>query len=184
MKKHSPSKRQQDLSSKEITRGYKFCQGRIEKLWRQRQRVEAVLYMSVLVEFLLKELILHFEQIVEVAAMSCHVGFNPRNLYSKKDIENQPLGYLIHLLETYTRDKKLVQDLREFSRKRNACVHKIMDRRFKDIDRELKGLDIFFYRLLIRLMKLNIKQMDFMKKSFDVVCDKCFAEILPRQVKL
>jgi hypothetical protein len=59
--------------------------------------------MSLLVEHFLKESIISFEKIIEGAAVSVNVGFNPRNLYSKQDIESQPLGYLIKIFDTYTK---------------------------------------------------------------------------------
>ena len=172
------------LTRQELIRGYKLCQKRIDISWRKRQRVEAVLYMSLLVEYFVKEAILSFEKIVEGAAIGVNVGFNPRNLYSKQDIESQPLGYLIKTLDTYTKDKSLIKDLRHFAGTRNGCVHKLFGRSISEVNRELKDFNVFFYKLMLRLLQLNLDQRNHIEKSFHPICDLCFREMLPRQVKL
>jgi hypothetical protein len=143
-----------------------------------------MLYMSMLVEFFIKDLIINFEKMVEGAAINFHVGFNPRNLYSKNDIENQPLGYLIKILDTYTKDKKFIQNLKHFSNVRNKCIHKLFNHEIKEVHKELGKFDRFYYDLIISLMHLSIEQMDLSKKSFGHICDDCFKKVLAQEAKL
>jgi hypothetical protein len=180
---HNHKTNQSAVGSKELIQGHKRCQSRIDLLWKKGYRIEAVLYMSVLVEFGVREAILNFEQIIEGAALGARVGFHPRKLYTRKDIETQPLGYLIRILETYTKDKHLITDLRKFAETRNRCVHKILGCDFNEINRDLKGFDMFFFKLMLKVLQLNIKQMEHMDKSFLPTCDDCFKEIVKRQVK-
>lgn len=172
------------MTSKELKRKFKFYDKKIENLWRRHQRVEALLYMSLLVELFVKETILTFEKIIEGAAVEHHVYFNPRNLYSRDDIENQPLGYLIRILNTYTKDKPLIEMLTRFSRVRNKCIHKLLDHEMKDVYKELKNFYKFYYQLIIKLLKLNVNQLDIVKKHFVHMCNDCFKKMLPQQIKL
>lgn len=172
------------MTSKELKRKFKYYENKISLLWSKKQRVEALLYMSLLVELFVKEAILTFEKIIEGAAVQNHVNFNPRNLYSRDDVENQPLGYLIRILNTYTKDETLIEMLRQFSKMRNKCIHKLLDHEMKDVHKELKGFDRFYYKLMIRLMQLNVKQMELVHNSFHHICDDCFKKMLPKQIKL
>ncbi|KKT96351.1 MAG: hypothetical protein UW97_C0015G0015 [Parcubacteria group bacterium GW2011_GWA2_45_15] len=172
------------MTSKDLKRKFKFYEDKISSLWSKKQRVEALLYMSLLVELFVKEAILTFEKIIEGAAVQHHVNFNPRNLYSREDIENQPLGYLIKILNTYTKDKALIKMLTQFSKTRNKCIHKLLDHEMKDVHKDLKDFNKFYYKLMIKLMQLNVKQMDLVHKSFHHMCDDCFKKMLPRQIKL
>ena len=124
------------------------------------------------------------EKIIEGAAVEHHVYFNPRNLYSRDDIENQPLGYLIRILNTYTKDKPLIEMLTRFSRVRNKCIHKLLDHEMKDVYKELKNFYKFYYQLIIKLLKLNVNQLDIVKKHFVHMCNDCFKKMLPQQIKL
>src|SRR3989344_5808608 len=112
------------MTGKDLIRKFEYYDDKINVLWGKRQRVEALLYMSLLVELFVKEAIFVFEKIIEGAAVQHHVNFNPRNLYSRDDIENQPLGYLVRTLNTYTKDKALIEMLGRFSKMRNKCIHK------------------------------------------------------------
>ncbi|MHB2027144.1 MAG: hypothetical protein ACYCPQ_11025 [Elusimicrobiota bacterium] len=163
---------------------HEHCKNTISALWRKNLCVEAVPYMGVLIEYFVREAIGDFERIVEGVVMDAKVGFNPRNLYSKKDIEDQPLGFLIRILDTYTKDKNLIRDLRKFVAVRNKCVHKLLDQKENEVNRLLKNLDVFFYQLMLRLLKLNIKQRDFIEKAFHPACCACFDELCARKVKL
>lgn len=172
------------MTSKDLIRKYKYYDAKIGKLWSRRQRVEALLYMSLLVELFIKEAIFTFEKIIEGAALDQHVYFNPRNLYTREVIKNQPLGYLVKVLNTYTKDKGLIKKLTEFSEVRNKYIHKLLDSDMKDAYRELSGFDKFYYKLMTRLMQLNVRQLDLVQKHFVHMCDDCFKKILPKQVKL
>ena len=172
------------MNSKELIRKFNYYGEKVDNLWSKRQRIEALLYMSLLVELFVKDAILTFEKIIEGAAVQNHVNFNPRNLYSRDDIESQPLGYLIKILNTYTKDKALIEMLRRFSKMRNKCIHKLLDHEMKDIHKELSGFNKFYYKLMIKLMQLNTKQMELVKKSFVHMCDDCFKKMLPKQIKL
>ncbi len=70
-----------------------------------------------------------------------------------------------------------------FSQIRNEVVHNILYQDIKYINTLLKGFDKSFYNLLTQLLSLNIKQMEFIDKNYDYVCDSCFKEALPKQVK-
>lgn len=171
------------LTSNEILEGYLFCQERIKELWSKGYRNEAVLYMSVLVEFFTKKLIIRFEKMVEDAAFEAHIAFDPRKLYSKPNIENQPLGPLVRILGAYTKDKRLIADLDRFLQKRNMCVHKILQCKADEINRDLTGFDQFFLKLIWRLMELNTKQMDHGKKSMGFARVAYEKGLLPCQIK-
>ena len=175
--------RYQNKTSAELIRQHKYFTNRIDLLWSRKQRVEAVLYMSILVEHQVREAILNFERMVEGAAFALHIGFNPRGVYNRKDIESQPLGYLIRILDTYTKDKRLISKLRRFSKTRNDCIHNLMNCKIVEVNKQLKNFNRFFYELMIDLLHLNVKQLDFVGNSFFRVCDECFKEILPAQVK-
>lgn len=172
------------MTTKDLKRKFKYCEKKIEILWSKHRRVEALLYMSLLVEFFVKETILTFEKIIEGAAVEHHVYFNPRNLYSREDIESQPLGYLIKILNTYTKDKTLIEKLSRFSKTRNKCIHKLLDNEIKNVQKELKDFDKSYYQLIIRLMQLNVNQLNLVKKHFVHMCNDCFKKMLPRQIKL
>jgi hypothetical protein len=172
------------MTKKEITRKFKYYEIKIEKLWAKKQRVEALVYMSLLVEFFVREAIIQFEKIVEGAAFQYHVGFNPRNLYSKSDIDSKPLGDLVRILDTYTKDKVLIEKLKKFSKIRNKCIHKLLDHEAKEVYKELKDFNKFYYELMISLFRLNLNQLELVEKHFAHMCDDCFKEALPEQVKL
>lgn len=140
--------------------------------------------MSLVVELFVKEAILTFEKIIEGSAVHNHVNFNPRNLYTREDIENQPLGYLIKVLNTYTKDKSLIGSLTQFSKIRNKYVHKLLEHEMKDVQKDLKDFDRFYYKLVIKLLELNVNQMKLIKESFVHICDDCFKKNLPKQIKL
>ncbi|MBA4311798.1 MAG: hypothetical protein C0417_04115 [Chlorobiaceae bacterium] len=171
------------LTKQEMIRGEKLCRRKIETLWRKNMRVEALMYMSLLIEHFLKESIFEFEQILEGSAISMHVAFNPRRLYSRDDLENQPLGYLIKVLEAYTVDNNLIMDLRRFSKVRNECIHKLFGQKISIVNRKLTGFDKFFYELVVRLVQLLLSQIEHKKKHFNWICDPCFQEVR-KQVKL
>lgn len=172
------------MTSKDLKRKFNYYGKKIDALWNNRQRIEALLYMSLLVELFVKEAILTFEKIIEGAAVQHHVNFNPRNLYSREDIENQPLGYLIKILNTYTKDKTLIKMLTRFSKMRNKCIHKLLDHEMKDVYKDLAGFNKFYYELILKLMQLNTNQLNLVEKSFVHVCDDCFKKMLPKQIKL
>ncbi len=172
------------MTGKELVKKFEYYNRRVDFLWSKRQRVEALLYMSLLVEMLAKDAILTFEKIIEGAAVQNHVNFNPRNLYSRDDIENQPLGYLIKVLNAYTKDKALIEMLGRFSKMRNKCIHKLLDHEAKDVFKDLNGFNKFYYQLVIKLMELHTKQMKLINKSFVHMCDDCFKKVLPKQIKL
>lgn len=172
------------VDGKEIIKKFRFYDQKINKLWAKKQKIEALLYMSLLVEFFVKDLIITFEKIVEGAAFSCGVGFNPRNLYSRDNIEDQPLGYLIKILNTYTKDKSLIKDLKYFSNIRNKCVHKLFEHKISKVNQELKRFNIFYYKLIIKLVSLSVAQSKLLKKSFKHICDDCFKKALPKVIKL
>jgi len=165
-------------------RKYRYFNRKIERLWSKRQRIESILYMGILIEYLVKESIFLFEKIVEGASYRAKVGFNPRNLCSKKDIENQPLGYLIMILNTYTKDKILIRDLKKFSKKRNDIIHKLFFQDISKVNKQLKDFNVFFYELMIMLLKLLISLENHVKKEFVYVCDDCFKDINHTCIKL
>lgn len=171
------------LTTQHVIQGQKLCKRKIETLWRKNMRVEALLYMSLLVEYLVKEVIFHFERIVEGAAIDTQVAFNPRNIYSRTDLESQPLGYLINILDAYTVDKNLIKDLRHFSKVRNECIHKLFGQKISTVNKQLTGFYRFFYERLIRLLDLNLSQLAHRDKYFYTICDQCFEKEL-KKVKL
>lgn len=172
------------MTKKELDKKFKYYDRKINSLWSKNQKIEALLYMSILVEFFVKQAILNFEKIIEGIAFEYHIGFNPRNLYSKNDLENQPLGYLIKILNTYTKNKNLIKNLKHFSSVRNKCVHKLLEHEVKVINKELKEFNRFYYKLVIELLQLNLNQLNMADKSFYNICDECFKKALPNQVKL
>jgi len=171
------------ISNEELKRKYNYYSRKIEKLWRDRQRTEAILYMSILIEFFIKESILGFEKIIQAVALDAHVDFKPRNLYTKKDIENQPMGYLIRILDIYTEDKNLIKSLTHFSQIRNDFVHNLLYHEIKFINKQLEGVDKLFFELMVKLLSLNINQIEFLETNFHFVCDSCFKETLSNHVK-
>lgn len=171
------------LTNEQVSIGYNLCKRKINALWRKNMRVEALLYMSLAIEFFLKEAISQFEKIVEGATTSVEIAFNPRNVYSREDIENQPLGYLIKVLDAYTADKNLIKELWKFSKVRNECVHKLFGQKISSISKQLKGFDINFYQLLIELLELNANLSSHSEKYFEVLCDDCFDKEI-KKIKL
>jgi len=172
------------MLTKEIKRKFRIYEQKIIVLWNKKLRIEALLYMSLIVELFTKEAIFSFEKIIEGSALQYNVGFNPRNLYTRADIESQPLGYLIKILDTYTRNKKLIKDLKHFSEVRNKCIHKLLDHEIKDINKELRNFNKFYYKLMVSLFKLNLNQLKLTEKSFFHVCDECFKRDSPKHIKI
>lgn len=172
------------MKTKELDKKFKYCERKINYLWSRKLKVEAVFYMSLLVEFFIKEAIINFEKIVEGAVLNYNIGLNPRNLYSRNDIENQPLGYLIKILNTYTKDKDLIKRAKYFSEVRNKCIHKFLDHKIKEINKELRGFNRFYYKLVIDLLKLNVNQIRILNKFFGHICNDCYEKVKDKIIRL
>jgi len=171
------------MKIKEFDKKFRYCEKKIDYLWSKKLKIEAIFYMSLLVEFFIREAIINFEKIVEGAVLNYNIGLNPRNLYNRNDIENQPLGYLIKILNTYTKNKGLIKRAKHFSEVRNKCIHKFLDHRIKEINKELKGFNRFYHKLVIDLLRLNINQIEVLNKSFGHICDDCYEKAKNKMVK-
>jgi hypothetical protein len=170
-------------TSKILLKKYRYFTRRINHLWSKRQRIESVLYMGILIEYFVKESIFLFEKLIEGTSYGANIGFNPRNLYNKKEIESQPLGYLIHILNAYTKDQTLIRDLKLFSKKRNAIIHKLFHQDIRDVKKQLKGFDVYFYELMIQLLTLVYNLHIHANNEYIYMCDDCFKNISAKQVK-
>lgn len=172
------------MQTKELAKKFKYCEKKINYLWSKKLKIEAIFYMSLFVEFFMKEAIINFEKIVEGAVLNYNIGLNPRSLYSKNDIENQPLGYLIKILNTYTKDKDLIKRAKHFSEMRNKCIHKFLNHKIKEINKELRGFNYFYNKLLTDLLKLNLNQMTILDKHFGCICNDCYEKVKGKVIKL
>ena len=161
---------------------YKYCNNKVDLLWKRKNRIEAVLFMGFMIEFFIKETIGTFEKIIEGSVLAYKVGFNPSNLY-RKDIEKQPLGFLITVLDSYTKDKRIIKKLRNFSEIRNKCVHGLFGQKLVKLNKELKSFNLFYYKLLFDLMKLDTRLLDVANKSFYSICDDCHKKAIKKVVK-
>jgi len=149
-----------DLRSKEI-------QNKLKNLYDNKQFIGYICVASQFIEFKIKEIILHLQQLA--------ILLN-KNLKLDKNWEEKTLGGLIRILKNQCiKDSNLIKQLEDFNDLRVKAIHKLFDTKFeiKDVENEIEfnltpsfsyynglvaPLDKYLYRITVKTVESKERQ--------------------------
>ncbi len=139
----------------------KEIEPKMDKLYRNKQFLELVFFMSTILEEEIKDVILLYETQIEKLLTEYQLEFSI-NKFLKRD--RMTLGDLRRYLSVYY-GGSLLNEIEEFNKLRIKVVHRIFDYDVCQLEKEIKNFyPQRIFKLLYELVNLRIELLDLNNK--------------------
>ena len=125
----------------------------MDSLCENKQFLELVTLMSVVLEKELQDLILKYEEFINILSKEQHIIFCTKSFKNKN---RMTLGQLKKYLSVYCNNTEMLNKVEKFNKLRIKTVHKVFDHNMEELEMEIKSYyRKYFFKLLFEMSTLK-----------------------------